>query len=157
MYDTEAGVQVALELLEYANSQLLAFRYYDDRLERDLAAYYHELEAVRRWPRLGGRGYTRAARRLHALFIDINELTDRTENALKMVGDVYAARVYDLAAARLGVGRWKRSVDDKPQTLSDIYTFAAEDSHMVRGNFLELVIVLILLFELVLFFMGVMQ
>ena len=34
VYDTEAGAQAALEILEFANSQLLEFRYYDDLLDR---------------------------------------------------------------------------------------------------------------------------
>ena len=49
------------------------------------------------------RRYSRAARQVHSLFIDVNELTDRTENAVKIVGDVYAARLFAMAAARLGL------------------------------------------------------
>jgi hypothetical protein len=44
---------------------------------------------------------------VHSLLIDVNELRDRTENALKFVGDVYAARLFSLAAARLGLDQWK--------------------------------------------------
>ena len=39
------------------------------------------------------RGYVAATSHLHSLFIDVNELTDRTENALKIVGDIYSARL----------------------------------------------------------------
>jgi len=42
------------------------------------------------WNNLMGRGTARAATQLHSLFIDINEITDRTENALKIVGDISA-------------------------------------------------------------------
>jgi len=64
-------------------------------------------------------GYIRAANQLHSLFIDVNGLTDRTESSLKTVGDIYAARVFTLAAARLGLDRWKQSVEDKLKTLDD--------------------------------------
>ena len=37
VYDTPAGAQAALEILEFANSQLLEFRYYDERLDDELA------------------------------------------------------------------------------------------------------------------------
>ena len=47
--------------------------------------------------------YTRAARQVHALFIDVNELTDRTENTLKFIGDLYAVRLFGLVADRLGL------------------------------------------------------
>jgi hypothetical protein len=60
-----------------------------------------------------GRRYARAARQIHSLFIDVNELTDKTENALKIAGDVYAARVFALVAARLALEHWKASVREK--------------------------------------------
>ena len=113
IYDTEAGSAAALELFEFANSQLLEFRYYDDLLDAELGRIYAMLQRSSWLNNLFGRGYIRAANQLHALFIDVNELTDRTENSLKIVGDIYAARVFTLAAARLGLGRWKQSVEDK--------------------------------------------
>ena len=104
----------------------------------------------------GGRGYIAATQHLHALFIDVNEITDRTENALKMVGDVYSARLFHLTAARLGLASWKASVNEKLETLDDIYRFAVEQIAISRGHFLELTIILILVLELVLFFLGIM-
>lgn len=157
VYDTEAGLPGALEILEFANSQLLQFRYYDQRLDRELTRIYARLQQTRWYEPWIGRRYTAAARELHALFIDVNELTDRTENALKLVGDVYAARLLGLAAARLGLGAWKEAVRDKLKTLDDIYRFAVDQTAMDRGEILEAAIVFILLLELVLFFMGIMK
>jgi hypothetical protein len=157
IYDAEPGAVAALELFEFANSQLLEFRYYDDLLDTELAGIYRMLQVSGWWHNLFGRGYVRAAHQLHAVFIDINELTDRTENALKIVGDIYAARVFNLAASRLGLARWKQSVEDKLDTLDDVYRFAVEQVSISRGQFLELTIVLILIFELVLFFLGIMR
>jgi hypothetical protein len=157
VYDTEAGAAAAMEILEFANSQLLEFRYYDTLLDGQLAGIYAQLQEPGWFKGWAGRRYTRAAQRVHALFIDVNELTDRTENALKIAGDVYAARLYALATARLGLDQWKANVREKLNTLDDIYRFAVEQTGMARGEFLELAIVLILIFELVLFFMGIMK
>ena len=52
---------------------------------------------------------------------------------------------------------WKANVREKLQTLDDIYRFAVEQTAMARGELLELMIVAILIFELVLFFLGIMQ
>jgi hypothetical protein len=95
-----------------------------------------------------GRRNLKATRELHGLFVDVNELTDRTENALKLVGDLYAARLFGLVAARLGLDRWKNNVQDKLKTLDDIYRFAIEQTRVSQGNILELVIVAILVIEL---------
>jgi hypothetical protein len=157
VYDTPTGAQAALEILEVANSQLLEYRFYDERLDNELAAIYARLQHPRRLDHWRGSRYTRAARQVHALFIEVTEVTDRTENALKFIGDIYAARLFWLVADRLGLGTWKADVDTKLKTLDDIYRFAVEQSGMSRGQFLELTIVLILIFELILFFMGIMQ
>ena len=158
VYDTPAGADAALEIVEFANSQLLQFRYYDDLLDTALATIYANVQKEARWyDAFLGRHYARAARQVHALFIDVNELTDRTENTLKIVGDVYAARLFSLVGARLGLDRWKTNVSDKLKTLDDIYRFAVEHLSMVRGEVLEMMIVGILVFELVLFFMGIME
>jgi hypothetical protein len=158
VYDTPAGTQAALEIIEFANSQLLQFRYYDELLDNALASIYGDIKKKARWSdTLLGRHYARAARHVHALFIDVNELTDRTENALKIVGDVYAARLFSLVGARLDLQSWKTSVNEKLKTLDDIYRFSVERLSMVRGELLELTIVLILVFELILFFMGIME
>jgi hypothetical protein len=157
VYDTPTGAQAALEILEFANSQLLEFRYYDERLDNELAAIYGRLHRPRWFDQWISSRYTKAARQVHALFIEVNELTDRTENALKFIGDIYAVRVFSLVGDRLGLGRWKAEVESKLKTLDDIYRFAVEQSSMSRGQLLELTIVLILIFELVLIFLGVMQ
>ena len=157
VYDSEPGAAAALELFEFTNSQLLEFRYYDALLDAELARIYPELQRVSWWHNLFGGGATRAANQVHTLFIDINEITDRTDNALKIVGDIYAARVLALAAARLGLARWRQSVEDKLETLDDIYRFAVEQVSISRGQFLEIAVVVILVFELILFFLGIMK
>jgi len=44
VYDSAAGSETTMQLLEYANSQLLEFRHYDDLLTRELAVVYDLLE-----------------------------------------------------------------------------------------------------------------
>jgi len=157
LYDREPSVRAAIEILEVANSQLLELRYHDELLESELTRSYAELQQPRWTDRLAGRRHTRAALHLHTLFIDVNDLTDRMENAVKFVGDMYSARLFGLVAGRLGLDRWKRNVEEKLKTLDDIYRFAVEQTGMSQANLLELAIVLILVLELALFFAGIMN
>ena len=157
VYDTDAGADAILDILEFANSQLLEFRYYDRLLDAEMERIYARLQQPSSLVNWFGRRFTRAARQVHSLFIDVNELTDKTENAIKIAGDVYGARLFTLVAARLGLDHWKGNVREKLKTLDDIYRFAVEHTAMARGEFLELAIVLILIFELILFFAGVMR
>jgi hypothetical protein len=154
VYDSEAGLLAAIEILEFANSQLLEFRYHDDLLESQLTQIYAELQRPRGVFSLGRR-HAKQALRLHALFIDVNELTDRMENAVKLAGDIYSARLFGIVSARLGLDRWKRNVEEKLKTLDDIYRLVVEQTGMSQANLLELVIVLILVIELGLLLAGI--
>jgi len=157
VYDVEPGADAVVEIMEYGNSQLLQYRYYDQLLDAQLGRLYDQLQANRQPYLFGARGYTRSARQVHSLTIDVRELLDRTENALKFVGDIYAARLFALVGARLGLERWKGNIRDKLQTLDGIYHFAVEQSGIARGEFLELTIIAILVLELILFFLGIMK
>jgi hypothetical protein len=149
VYDTEEGAQGIMEILEFANSQLLEFRYYDRLLDQELARIYTRLQAGG-WSGWATRRHTRAARQVQAFVIELTELTDKTENALKIVGDVYAARLFNVAATRLGLDQWKANVRNKLKTVDDIYRFAVERASIARGEFLELTVVVLILLEIVL-------
>jgi hypothetical protein len=155
--DTEAGALATTEILEFANSQLLEFRYHDELLDSELTHIYAELQQPRWFHIFAGRRHSRETRRMHSIFIDVNELTDRTENAVKFVGDIYSARVFGIVSARLGLQRWKNNVEEKLRTLNDIHRFAVEQTGMAQGNFLELVIVLILLIEFGMLLAGIVK
>ncbi len=155
--DTEAGALATIEILEFANSQLLELRYHDDVLEAELVRLYAQLQQPRWSDRLAWRRQTRAVIRVQSIFIDVNELTDSLENAVKFVGDMYSARLFGNVAARLGLDRWKLNVEDKLRTLNDIRQFAVEQAGLSQANILELAIVFILVVELGLFFAGIMK
>ena len=128
LLDTPSGADTTTEILEFANSQLLQFRYYDQLLDDELASIYARLQHPRWYEQWIGSRYARAARHVHALFVDVNELTDRTENVLKFVGDLYAARLYAIVTDRLGLQAWKANVNEKLRTLDDI-TVSPSSSH----------------------------
>jgi len=155
--DGDAGALATVEILELANSQLLEFRFYDDLLESELAGLYAELQRSRWADRMAWRRHSKATRRVQTLVIDVNELTDRMENAVELVGDIYAARLFALAGTRLGLDHWKRSVEEKLKTLDDIHRFAVDQTGAAQGNIMELAILLILVIELWLAFAGIMK
>lgn len=149
--DTPSALPSILELIEFANSQLLEFRYHDALLEGQLTSIYADLQQPSFADRWFGWRQRRAARRLQALLIDVNELTDHAETAVTFTGDIYAARLFSQLAERLQVDAWKREVQEKLKTLDDIYRTAVEQTSMAQANLLELAIVVMMVFELALF------
>jgi len=152
IYDTAAGAQTAIELLEYANSQLLEFRHYDELLTRELAGVYRLLDrgtGVRmRW-RLA-----REASRLNTVLLDVTELSERADNAIKFLSDMFSARLYRLAATKVGVLDYKNLVSKKLRTAAELYRFMVQEFHQGRAFVLELMVVIILIIEIVFLFRG---
>src|SRR6202035_1231836 len=80
IYDTPSGAETAIQLLQYANSQLLEFRHYDELLTKQLEKVYDFLDRGRG---LWSRWRTaRAASKLHTVLLDVSELTERADNAI---------------------------------------------------------------------------
>jgi len=153
IYDTAAGAETAIQLLQYANSQLLEFRHYDELLTKELEDVYDFLDAG--GTGLWGRWRTaRAASKLHTVLLDVNELTERADNAIKFLSDMFSARLYKLCAAKVGVPDYKDLVKEKLQTAEDLYRFMVEQFNQSRAFVLELMVVVILIIELVYFFRG---
>lgn len=154
IYDSGVGSETTLQLLEYANSQLLEFRHYDDLMTRELARVYDALE--RNSTLLGRWRLPREASRLQTVLLDVTELTERADNAIKFLSDMFSARLYRLAAAKVGVHDYKSLTQGKLHTAEDLYRFLIDEFHQSRTFWLEVLVVLILLIELVYFFRGKM-
>jgi hypothetical protein len=152
LYDSTTGAEMAIQLLEYANSQLLEFRHYDELLSGVLDSVYDSLEEKKgvwaRW-RLA-----RSATSLHTVLLDVGELTERADNAIKFLSDMFAARLYKLAAAKVGVPDYKDLVAQKLKTAEDLYDYMVDQFNQSRAFFLEAIVVLILLIELFYLFRG---
>ena len=152
LYDTAAGAETAIQLLEYTNSQLLEFRHYDSLLTRELDHVYNQLEdgtgTLARW-RLA-----RSATRLHTTLLEVAELTEHADNAIKFLSDMFSARLYKLAAAKVGVPDYRDLVTQKVRTAEELYRFMVDQFNQSRAFFLELTVVIILVIELIYLFKG---
>jgi len=153
IYDTQAGAETAIQLLEYANSQLLEFRHYDELLTSELENVYDFLErgGTNTWSRWRT---ARAASKLHTVLLDVNELTERADNAIKFLSDMFSARLYKLCAQKVGVPDYKDLVREKLNTAEDLYRFMIDQFNQSRAFVLELMVVVILIIELIYFFKG---
>jgi hypothetical protein len=147
VYDTPEGAVPTIQLLEYANTQLLEFRRYDEVLNRVLKTVYrmlgHPGRFLRRWKMAG------EAERLNALRLDVRELAERTDNSIKFLSDMFYARAYRVAANRVGVPDYRNLVDQKLKIAGELYEVMVNEFHQVRAFVLEAMVVAILVIELI--------
>ena len=147
VYDTPEGAAPLIQLLEYANTQLLEYRRYDEILTDLLKDAYTALE--RRGGLFSRWRLARDAERLNHLRLDVTELTERADNAIKFLSDMFYARAYRLAAVKVGGGDYRSLVDQKLRIAGELYEFMVNEFREARGFILELLVTAILIVELI--------
>jgi hypothetical protein len=140
-----------LAVLEFANLQLLELRFLDQRLDRALDRSYEVMNAERSWSRLRLPGRARLELRTVArLQVDAAILHERVNNALKLLGDQYLARVYRATSQRFRLTEWNSGILRKLETIESIYSKVHDHATQIRMEILEWIIILLIAFEIVL-------
>jgi hypothetical protein len=71
----------------------------------------------------------------------------RLEREIKLIGDWYPARFYDLATGKFKIGEWRRAIQSKLDSIEDIYTVVAENfgvSTKNRAEWVQIILFFIL-------------
>jgi hypothetical protein len=145
-----SGARDIPDILEFATSQLLEHRYYDSLLDAELERIYDETaKASRRLMIPLGSPYGALARAVLRRLVELWEFTERVENALKIIGDFYTARVYLAAVKRFRIPAWQASLNEKQSLVRQAYDLLKGDVDIQRATMLEVIIILLILFEVV--------
>jgi len=153
VYDRSDEAAATIQILEYAKIQLLEFRYYDNFMTRVLTGVYNTLDQKRnilfsRW------SLPRDANRFNTIRLDVMELTERIDNAIKFVSDAFYARVYRLAASRVGVPEYRDLVEKKLDTARELYDSMVDQFHEARSFVLEVAVAILALLDVLLLLRG---
>ena len=142
-----SGATDVPDLLEFATGHLLELRYYDALLDRELRRIYDEMGA-QAGPRLLSRRYGRLLRHTAALLLELSEMVERLENAVKFVGDFYLARLYQAAVRRFRLPAWQESVLRKQRLLADVNRMLNDAADTRRAELLEITIIALIAWEI---------
>jgi len=150
VFDTREGAEAVENILEFANTQLVELRTYDARLDAELDRIY-SWNIAREKPHwfLGHRKSEDRTDQLRNLLVDIRELSDRSNNALKIIGDAFYARLYRGIALRLGLNDWQQQIDSKLDSIGEIYRFVTDEAQHFRSQFLEIIIIVLIVVEII--------
>ena len=139
-----------LQAIEFANLQLLEFRHIDNRLDANLATTYGMIHSLANSWLPFWHSPARSLRALGELKVEANGLFERTGNVLKLVGDQYLARVYRMLASRFHLEEWERGILRKLDVAEGVYRVVSDQTDTYRAEFLEIVVVLLILLEIIL-------
>jgi hypothetical protein len=136
------NVEDVRAVLEFCNVEFLEMRFLDEQLD----AYLERAYAVLTTGKKGDADLNRIAR----LQVDSALLYEAVENALKLLGDQYLARVYSLASAKFHLPEWNSSIRRKLDTLDSIYQKLSDAAAQRRSEAMEWTIIILILIEVVL-------
>jgi hypothetical protein len=80
--------------------------------------------------------------------VSISEL-QRLERDIKLIGDWYSARFYELAATKFKIDEWRRTIRSKLESLEDTYSLVVENftvSTKYRAEWVQIILFFILQF-----------
>ncbi|MFO0956591.1 MAG: hypothetical protein U0800_03880 [Isosphaeraceae bacterium] len=142
-----------LQVIEFANVQLLEFRQIDDRLDDRLETAYSQIR--NRKQRSWGTFWSLpndALRNVRELELEATSLFERADNALKLIGDQYLSRVYGMASARFHLDEWQQSILRKLKTVGDVFDLLVQQAGVRRTELLEYVVIVLIAVEVLMAF-----
>ncbi len=140
VFDPYGEYESIIELLQIANLQLLRYRILDAELDERLK----KVEKMTKG-RIGKVEWWNN-RSLKQAFHDVINLRSTSvaefeaiDREIKLIGEWYSARLYDLAAKKMKFDSWKSSIKEKLDSLEDAYSIVAKNFSMSRTHFLEFI------------------
>jgi hypothetical protein len=154
IYDPRDAVDT-LEVLEYANIELLELRTYDTMLDKEIDKAYDRMALAKSkpWYLIGVEPFSPTLDRLEEVRLDITQVMEKVENALKLVGDPYLAKVYRAASESFRLSEWKAGLKEKLDIMEDFYDTLVNRIQTSRFLVLDTTIVLLIVLEIALLFL----
>lgn len=140
-------------VLELLNVELLEARYIDGQLDKRINEYAGLIRKRIEWPIPLRTPYKKAIEDLAELRLESALLSERVENALKLVGDLFLARLHSAASRRFYLQEWDTIISRKLEIISDFYQLLNDRLHTVQSQTLEVIIVVLIMVELILPFL----
>ncbi|MCA9294521.1 MAG: hypothetical protein KDA20_11980 [Phycisphaerales bacterium] len=146
----DAEPEDVVSVLQHANIELLELRVLDLELDAILDHADETLSALtssRFWPVFASSGMLR---RFASVQTDAAVMFEGVNNAIKLLGNQYLARLYRLAAMRLDLPAWQANVQRKLSAADSLYQKLSDSTSIKRLEVLEWVIIVLITVSIVL-------
>jgi len=140
----------AANVLELLNVELLEARYIDAELDRRITEYQRLMQKPIKWALPFQTPYRKTMQELAELRIESLVLAKRVENALKLIGDLYLARLHNAATARFYLPDWEAAISRKLDIIANFYQITNDRVRTAQSHILELVVIALIFLEILL-------
>lgn len=141
LFDPKGDFSGNIELFEIANLQLLRSRILNDDLDMRLKK---AVDLLRKKPeRIIWR-----SRKIRGVLKEIIKIrtesileSEAIEHNIKLIGDWYSAKLYNLISKKFHLDSWKSNIDQKLDILEDVYSMASENLSISLSTTLEFILI----------------
>lgn len=147
IFEPTGKVDAVVELFQVANLQLLQYRILDSELDYRLRKVEKIMRPESPLPRytFWNREVSKAFRQVISVRAHSIMDFDSLEREIKLIGDWYSARLFELIARKFRLAEWRASIKEKLDSIEDVYGIVAENFSVTKQHFLEML-------QIVLFF-----
>ncbi len=142
-----SGKKEVPEVIEFVLTHMMEMRYYDGLLDQKLATIYDAIEESR--SRFLSNRFSTLSREASARYIEFSEFIERVDNSFKVVGDFYLAKIFRGAGEQFRIPEWEANISRKINIFSNLSELLQGEVNAARSLWLEVTIVVLILFELV--------
>ena len=151
IYDPRLSFDV-IDIIEFASIGLLELRYYDNVLDEALDEAYLDIEEKRK--RFVMSPYGKTLGSLQKVKLEVSEVIDKMNNSLKLIGELYLAKVYAEASRVFYLDTWKGSVKEKLDTVASTYEMLSHRETNREMVILETAIVALFVIDIIFILLG---
>lgn len=141
IFDPQGDFDEDIELLQLANYQLLRYRVLDEDLDERMEKISKiiQLDNIKLWRIFPSKEVTGEFRDMIKLRVQSISQFEALERNMKLIGDWYSARLYDLMSKKFRLDGWRMTIKNKMESLEDVYSIASENLGMSKHQRLELI------------------
>jgi hypothetical protein len=137
LFDTEGDFGLAVELLTLANLQLLRHRILDRKLDERLENMADLIKEPGRNNLFRGKKLIEEVRNSIKNRITSILAFQSLERDIKLIGDWYSARFYDLASKKFKISEWRSSIKEKLDSIEDMQSTFIENFTVSKKDRVE--------------------
>ena len=150
-----SGKKEVPEAIEFALTHLMEMRYYDALIDQRLSMLYDSIEESR--GRFFQNRFSNLSREASARYIEFSEFIERVDNSFKVVGDFYLAKIFRVANEEFRIPEWEGNILRKMGLIANLSALLQGEINVKRSLWLEITIVILIMFELLTAFLKLAQ
>lgn len=132
-------------VLEHTNVALLEFSFLNQQINHALEKFYDYLQPNNhRFPAFFFKSLYPQLQATGQFQLDTEIIFESVTNSLKLFGDVFLARLYDLSSRQMGLEDWQESINRKIKTIESLYSKLSHEESNRRLEILEWIIIVLI-------------